>query len=479
MMQAAYKTVKSDGENMKRANSPINRRNFLLASGAAVLAGGCRLRAEEAEPLSLRSRLTSYAFDRAATQGLVSLLDNAPPPVIRLRQNQPAVIDLTNGLDDYTTMHWHGVRLPNAMDGVPYLTQFPIAKDETFRYAYTPPDAGTFWYHPHCMTMKQMAHGLTGILVVEEPDDVGFDEDLALNLKDFRLDGEGRLLPFFTPKGAARAGTLGNTLTANWRINPRYDLPAGGLVRLRIAVTDTTRIYRLVLPDLPGRIVAWDGHPVSEQVPWPTMETPLWMGPGQRVDIALRMPDGEGEEVSLATAIGATLRSLARLRSVGPSLNRDLAELRPLPANPLAEPDLEAAEIRELVFGWTPDGNGQRNGFCGSSEFSFWSIDRKPWPGDAVPNVGPVADLKLGTSYVLRLRNESPNTHPIHLHGLAFLPVASNRRRLPRNWTDTILLLKNETVDIALTADNPGDWAFHCHVIEHQKTGLAGYLRVS
>ena len=94
-------------------------------------------------------------------------------------------------------------------------------------------------------------------------------------------------------------------------------------------------------------------------------------------------------------------------------------------------------------------------------------------------NVGPVADLKLGKSYVLRLRNDSPNMHPIHLHGLAFLPIRSNKRRLARNWTDTILLLKNETIDIALKADNPGDWALHCHVIEHQKTGLAGYLRVA
>ena len=94
-------------------------------------------------------------------------------------------------------------------------------------------------------------------------------------------------------------------------------------------------------------------------------------------------------------------------------------------------------------------------------------------------NVGPTAELKLGKSYVLRLRNESPNPHPIHLHGLVFLPIASNRRRLPRNWTDTLLLMKSESVDIALVADNPGDWALHCHVIEHQKTGLAGYVRVA
>ena len=191
------------------------------------------------------------------------------------------------------------------------------------------------------------------------------------------------------------------------------------------------------------------------------------------------MPDDDGRELTLQTMIANRPHSLARLRSVGPSLNRDLAELAPLARNPVAEPDLAAAEVREMVFGWTPEGDGEDNGFCGNYGMSFWSIDRQPWPGDAVEGVGPVADLTLGKSYVLRLRNESPNLHPIHLHGLAFLPIRSNQRQLPRNWTDTILLLKNETVDIAFNADNPGDWAFHCHVIEHQKTGLAGYIRVS
>jgi len=459
--------------------SRFSRRAFLAGSGAIGASLGFHFAAQGATPLEFRSRTTAYTFDKPRTDGLVSLMDNAPPPVIRLRQGEPVTINLTNGLADYTTMHWHGIRLANAMDGVPYLTQFPISEGETFSYAFTPPDAGTYWYHPHCMTMTQMALGLTGILVVEEPEEIGFDLDLPLNLKDFRLDKAGKVLPFFTAKGAARGGTLGNTLTTNWQIDPVYDVPAGGLVRLRFAATDTTRVYRLALPDLPGRIIAWDGHPVEEQIAWPTRDAPLRVGPGQRVDVALRVPDIQGQDISIVGMRGRRPHVLARLRPVGTSLKRDLKELRPLPRNPVAVPDLAHAETRELVFGWTPDGDGANNGLCGSYPYTFWSIDRRPWPGDAVEGTGPLASLKLGQSYILRLRNESPNMHPIHLHGLTFLPLRSNRRQLPKNWTDTILLLKNESVDIALVADNPGDWAFHCHVIEHQKTGLAGYVRVS
>ena len=135
-------------------------------------------------------------------------------------------------------------------------------------------------------------------------------------------------------------------------------------------------------------------------------------------------------------------------------------------------------EVRDIVFGLSPEGVGVNNGLCGTYEYIFWSINRSPWPGDAVEGVGPVATLEHGKSYVLRMRNESPNLHPVHLHGLVFKPIRSNLRKIPANYTDTILLLKDETVEVAVLADNPGNWAFHCHVIEHQKTGLSGYISV-
>lgn len=265
----------------------------------------------------------------------------------------------------------------------------------------------------------------------------------------------------------------------NWQIEPTYTATAGSLVRLRIAVTDTTRIYKLVLPPIEGKVIAWNGHPVLEPMPMPSAEHPFWLSPGERVDIAIRMPDEDGAILPLDTMIGQTAYPVCTLAATGTTVRRDLAELKPLPQNPIAEPDLDNAEFHEFLFGWSPEGDGTDNGFCGSYDYIFWSINRTPWPGDAAPGTGPLAELKLGKSYILRLRNESPNLHPIHLHGLVFKPIRSNMRRLPANYTDTVLLLKDEIIDIALVADNPGDWAFHCHVIEHQKTGLSGFIRVS
>ncbi|WP_170328313.1 multicopper oxidase family protein [Ruegeria arenilitoris] len=457
----------------------MKRREFLFGSGAAAGAlglGGFGLAAGEQE---LVVQSASFALRDQVTTGMVSLSPDAPPPVLYGKQGEVIRLPVRNTLPDYTAMHWHGLRIPNGMDGVPYLTQMPIGPGEVFDYEFTPPDAGTYWYHPHCMTMEQMAHGLTGVMVIAEAEDPGFDSEQVVNLRDFRLDDDGSFLPAYTTRGAARAGTFGNVQTANWLNGPIYDHSAGGLVRLRVVNTDTARIYKIHLQGAEARIIAWDGHPVEIEVPMPNAEAPLLVGPGQRVDFAVQMPAGEGQTVDLMAKFpGQPHRAMMRLRATGASVSRDLRELLPLPVNPVTKPDLSKAKMHEFVFGWTPEGGEPTNGFCGSLGANFWSINRKPWPGDAVQRVGPLATLAKGKSYVLRLRNESPNLHPIHLHGLAFLPLKSNQRSLPPLMTDTMLLLKDEVVDIALVADNRGDWAFHCHVIEHQKTGLTGFIRV-
>ncbi|WP_315901047.1 multicopper oxidase domain-containing protein [Leisingera daeponensis] len=247
-------------------------------------------------------------------------------------------------------------------------------------------------------------------------------------------------------------------LTANWLQAPVYDPPAGGLFRLRMVNTDTTRIYKLHLGTDLARIIVWDGHPVEVELPLPSAGGPLLVGPGQRVDFAVQMPAGEGETADLLAELpGQPARTMARLRSVEADLARVLRELKPLPTNPVSRPDLANAEVHDFVFGWTPEDGQTNDGYCGSTGYSFWSINRTPWAGYAAKGTGPLAVLERGKSYVLRLRNETPNLHPIHLHRLAFVPIRSNLRKQPPLVTDTMLLLKDEVAEIALVADNLGD----------------------
>ncbi|WP_299392690.1 multicopper oxidase family protein [Pelagibius sp.] len=462
------------------ANQNLTRRVALgllaggTMTGGAFLLGSGRLTRGAAPDHRLQASTLDYALQGdQVTAGMMSFAADGPPPVLRLRRGAETIIDVTNDLGEPTTVHWHGLRIANQQDGVPYLTQWPIMQGETVRYSFAAPDAGTFWYHPHCNTLEQMARGMTGALIVEDDENAGFDRDLVLNLRDFRLGKDGQFIELFRPRQAARGGTFGTVMTANWRVQPTYDLPGGSLVRLRLIATDVTRIYRLSLTGAEARLIALDSHPT----PPAYQPQEIVLAAGQRADLAIRVPEVEGETAVLNTTISGRPVALARLRAVGRSAGRRLAELAPLAPNPVAEPVLEKAEIIPFLFGWAP-GDRPAPSLCGTLGYTFWSINRQPWPGDFPEAPGALAVLKKGRSYILRLRNETKNSHPIHLHGLTFRLFRSDKRQLPPLLTDTALLQANETLDIALVADNPGDWAFHCHVIEHQKTGLAGYIRV-
>ena len=378
----------------------------------------------------------------------------------------------------------------------PYLTQLPIGVGEDYTYDLTPQDAGTYWFHPHCNTLEQIARGLAGVVVVQEAVDQGFDADEVIQLRDFRLGSDGQFIEFTKPRNAARVGTLGTVTTANWQTDLHISAPAGGLLRLRLAATDVTRVFQIAVTGAEARLIAADGHPVAlpyaiaplptpkDRAPKPAPGTwPVILAPGQRSDLAILMP-AEGGIVTVAMALpGGAQKTVATLIAAGPNLGRTVADIRPLPANPLPEPDIATAQRLDFTIGWSPDGTAGTSGICGDTPFRFWSINRKLWPGEGAPDpanpLAPLAELTLGKSYVFRMKNETKNDHPIHLHGMAFKLLSSNQRQLPPHWTDTALLRADETVEVAFVADNPGDWVFHCHVIEHQKTGLAGLIRVA
>lgn len=396
------------------------------------------------------------------------------PPILRTKRGEAFKARLINRLDEPTTIHWHGIRLPNAQDGVPFVTQPYIYTGDHFDYAFSPPDAGTFWYHPHCNTLTQMGRGLAGVLVVEDGRDPVFDGEVVLNLRDFRLGGDSQFIEQFKPRDAAKTGTFGTLRTANWQPEPVYDVPAGGLVRVRILAADVTRIYNLKLVGAEAQIIAIDGHPVPERM---TLDMAI-VSPGQRLDLAVRFAEIEGMEMVLEDVRPSTPKVVARFRAVGSSLKRNLGDLGPLAENAGVDADLSNATEIPLLLSATAE-NAARDSICGSIGYSFWAINKVPYPGDTPDPTAPIAELKLGQTYLLNVENVTPHAHPIHLHGMNFKAISSNKREVQPLVSDTYLVLPDEKVQLALVADNPGDWVFHCHIIEHQKTGMTGYFRVT
>ncbi|MFD1746120.1 multicopper oxidase family protein [Rhizobium helianthi] len=467
---------------------PSLSRRTLLKTGAGLAAYGIGLgaaafahrSAEAANSVELEAATGDALLDgQHLTHGVMTYRrkDQAEmlmPPTLRMRKGERFSARLTNRLDEPTTIHWHGLRIDNRMDGVPFLTQPYVYTGDSFDYSFVPPDAGTFWYHPHCNTLTQMGRGMTGMLIVEDPADQTFDADIAINLRDWRLGSDGQFIEMFKPRDAAKNGTFGTVRGANWQIRPDYHAPSGGLVRLRLVASDVTRIYQLKLEGAEALVIALDGQPV----PSPFMAENVTLGPGQRLDLVLRMPDTEGATVSLIDTRPSAPKTVALFHAHGQNLKRMLGDVKALAPNPWQEPDLKGAEQVPLILSATAE-NAARDSFCGSLGYSFWAINRVPWPGDTSDPMAPLAELKLGKSYIFNLENLTPHLHPIHLHGMNFKVISSSTRKVPEAVTDTYLVAADEKVQLALVADNPGDWVLHCHIIEHQKTGMTSYIRVT
>jgi FtsP/CotA-like multicopper oxidase with cupredoxin domain len=422
---------------------------------------------------------------------------------LRLRQGEPVRIVVENRLDEDTTVHWHGIRLPNAMDGVPGLTQPPIKPGESFIYAFAPPDAGTFWYHPHADSLRQLGRGLAGALIVEERDPVAVDRDLLWMLMDWRLDSKAQIAPGFgNAMEAAMSGRIGNTVTLNGAVPADQPVKAGERIRLRLLNTSLARIMALRIEGHRPMIVAIDGQPCDPHEP---ADGRLLLGPAMRIDVLLDMRGEPGKRYRVIDDfyedLAYTPTALAYEAQTAPE-TQPSGPLPALPRNPLPEPDLATAERHELVLqggmmggmmgGGMMDGGmmsggtmgggtmGGMSGMMGMNHGAVWAINGLSMTGDGHAGMKPLLTLPRGKSCVLTLRNETAWWHPMHFHGHSFRMLTRNGVAAPhRQWGDTVLIPPKETVDVAFVADNPGDWMLHCHVTDHQMAGLMTVLRIA
>jgi FtsP/CotA-like multicopper oxidase with cupredoxin domain len=409
-----------------------------------------------------------------------------PGRIVRLRQGEPARIVVENRLAEDTTVHWHGIRLPNAMDGVPGLTQEPIKPGGTFTYEFTPPDAGTFWYHPHADSLQQLGRGLAGALIVDEAETAGFDRDVVWMVADWRLTPEGQIAPGFgNSMEAAMSGRVGNMVTLNGSVRSDQPVQAGQRIRLRLVNSSLARIMALRIEDHRPIIVAIDGQPCEPHEPEGGR---LFLGPAMRVDLMLDMQGKPGNRYAAIDDyyddLAYTLTHL--VYDKGPPIRVSTERPFALTRNPLPEPDLGTAERHVLKLQGGMMGGGAMSGVGGMMNMpgmahgAAWAINGTSMTGDGHAGMAPLLTLARGRTCVLTLRNETAWWHPVHLHGHSFKVLSRNGKPVPHDqWSDTILLAPKDMVECAFVADNPGDWMLHCHVTDHQMAGLMTVLRVA
>jgi FtsP/CotA-like multicopper oxidase with cupredoxin domain len=430
-----------------------------------------------------------------------------PGPLLQVTQGAEVIVELTNALDQPTTVHWHGIRLDNAFDGVPDLTQRPVAPGERFTYRLRFPDAGIYWYHPHVREDIQQDLGLYGNLMVRSPRPEYFsraNREEVLMLDDLLVGDEG-LVPFGKEETThALMGRFGNVMLVNGE--PAYSLSvaAGEVVRFFLTNVSNTRTFNLSFPGARMKVVASDvGNYEREE--W--VESVV-ISPAERYVVHVRF-DRPGEvalvnrirgldhlfgrffqEVDTLGTVGVGTRSIipdlatsfGTLRT-DTAARADIARYRAHTARPADKALVLTMEPKGLPF-FTRQIMQLDSIFFTPVEWSGtmpgmnWAAtgDQVRWvlrdPATGKENMDIDWSFRRGDVVKVRLLNERRSfhgmQHPIHFHGQRFLVLAVND--VPNTnlvWKDTVLLPAGATADILLDLSNPGRWMVHCHIAEH------------
>jgi FtsP/CotA-like multicopper oxidase with cupredoxin domain len=403
-----------------------------------------------------------------------------PGPTLRVRLGDTVHVHFVNHLPQPTTIHWHGVRLPNAMDGVPNLTQPPVAPGASFDYQFTPKDAGTFWFHPHVRSSEQVERGLYGVLIVEDAERPPYSQDLLWVLDDWLLDERGQVFPEFnTRHDLAHDGRWGRVITVNGHTAERLALRAGERVRLRLVDTANGRVFKPDFGALEVQIIAVDGLYLRHPIPYRGFE----LAPGNRLDLDITAPS------TSSGAFVVTDRFYPPMpHDLGTVVIDDIAP----PATAFPSPARAHVPVWREGLAVPVTKQFRLNARQGGEYGIEWTINDQAFHHDdgthemaghdahdahAMPP--PALTMRQGSFQRLQFVNESYRLHPIHLHGMFFRLLARNGVPVDEPFfRDTVLVHSRETIDIGLIPEDVGLWMMHCHILEHAEAGMMTTLQV-
>ena len=392
-----------------------------------------------------------------------------PGPVIRARVGDRLIVHFSNNLPMNTTVHWHGLRVPNAMDGVPEHTQPAVAMGKSFTYDFELIDAGLYWYHPHVMSSAQLGFGLYGALLVEDPADGVGDVDQAVVVLSDMAISEGQLeSPDIGGDLAATFGREGSRVLLNGRTDARMLARDGAPQRWRIVNAAKSRYFLLDLEGEMFTVIGRDGgfQEYSEQ------RDVLMIAPGERLDVLLapRRPAGATALILRSGLFNRGFGSV-EFRRVEQVLTMEFAERLPeyraqvpSPARRTIAPlNLAGATKVQVDFTLSYVDGLTRYGIGGSAF-----------------GEGRTFTARVGETQIWTITTRTRWSHPFHLHGFFFQVLDSRGEPVrPLAWKDTVDVPFEQSVSVAVRFDDrPGMWMFHCHILDHADLGLMGMLEV-
>ena len=394
----------------------LSRRHVLWSTGWALAAVAMPARSETAPDGVTVLRASMAGFNRAV-----------PGPVIRVRRGDEVKVRLVNDLDEPTTLHWHGVRVPNALDGGAPLTGPSVAPGATFDYRFPVPDAGTFWYR--AVPRAQQERGLYGALIVAEPASPPVDQDHLLVVGDRRSDGDG-----------TRQFTLNGTTALDIAVRPNERL------RLRFVNASATQLMNARIEGHRVVVMALDGEPAE---PFASRDGRIALGPGNRADVFVDATLAPGSIAPIMLMHDSGEAPLARMvYAATPARAAPLGEPPPLPANPLPARMNFPRALRVAL----PIEGGNA-----------------PAPAGMPPSL---FTAERGRTVVMALDNRDGGAHVVHVHGHHFRLLDRLDDGWKPYWLDTIVVAGRQTARIAFVADNPGRWLIEQHALDGPAAGI-------
>ena len=442
-----------------------------------------------------------------------------PGPLIRADRGSKVVIEFTNNIEMPTTVHWHGLRLDNAFDGVPGVTQDPILTGETFTYELRFPDTGMYWYHPHMREDVQQDLGLYGNMLVD-PNEEGFyspaNREVPLMLDDILVDANG-LLPFGQSAPThALMGRFGNVMLANGVTNYKLDVQRGEVVRFYLTNVANTRTFNVVFGGARIKVIAGDVSKYERE----QFVGSVVIAPAERYIVDVYFED-EGDH-----PITNTIQAINHFRGIFVPETHLLGMV--MVSKESVVEQFGASFLRERIhediiadidafrphFDRSPDHslrltlrvNNLPLSMMRMMEIDTLYVPPMEW-NDAMPMMNWLSSgeqvkwilrdedtgkenmeidwrWKVGDIVKIRIFNDPksfhPMNHPFHIHGQRFL--VTHMDGVPSQnmaWKDTAIIPVGSTLDILVDVTNPGTWMAHCHIAEHLHAGMMLSFTVS
>jgi len=422
-------------------------------------------------------------------------------PTLRFKRGQKVRIRFLNLLPDETTIHWHGLHVPDRMDGHPRLAVEPGG---SYTYEFEVLNrAGTYWYHPHPhgRTGHQVYGGLAGLLIVSDHEEAALPlpdgrYDLALVIQDRTFDNDNRLL--YMPGGMMDRmnGMLGDRILVNGRPDAAMDVKAG-TYRLRILNGSNARIYRLAWDDgAPLTVIGTDGGLLDR----PESINDVLLSPGERVELWADFSRyAEGSEVRLVSrplpdaALGGMMGGMMGRGRMGPQALQDRTfSLIRFRVGPGAGKQMTLPERLiplERYHRSDADNAVDPRRFALSMFHMQGTINRRVF---SMQEVARDEIIRLDATEIWEFVNDSsamgmmsmPMAHPMHIHAVQFQVLerrgAAYDGFMDRGWKDTVLVLPGQRVRVmARFAPFEGLYLYHCHNLEHEDGGMMRNFRIA